>query len=121
MSIEALIAQAAELAVKHLVPSAAGGVAKVAGDVWGWITAKTPEKKKAVVESIAADPEDEGAEDMLKGLLKGILKGNPALEEELAALLKDAPPAGTSQTVTLTGDNGKVGQISGNNSKITID
>ncbi|MGC9449792.1 hypothetical protein [Cereibacter johrii] len=120
MSIEALAAQAADLAVKHLVPSAAKGVGKVAGDVWAWITRKAPKDEAPTLAKIEEAPEKASSRTKLLGLLQEMLEENPDLSSELEAMLKEAPEGSVTQTMTVEGDTNKSAQVAGHNNTTTI-
>lgn len=120
MSIEDLTAQAADLAVKHLVPSAAKGVGKVAGDIWAWITRKAPAEEKPTLDKIAEAPGQKSSRTKLIGVLEELLEKTPELAGELEALLKQAPEGSVTLTMTQKGDNNKAVQAAGNNNNVNI-
>lgn len=120
MSIETLAAQAADLAVKHLVPAAAKGVGKVAGDVWAWITRKAPKDEAPTLAKIEEAPGKGSSKTKLVGLLQEMLEENPDLAEELEALLKEAATGSVNQTMSVDGDNNKSAQVAGSNNSSSI-
>lgn len=120
MDFNALIDGAEGAVVKELVAQAVKGGVQGVGKFWGWLkskaTAKLPDAPPTVA-AIEAAPEKPSTPDKVRGLLKDLLQDDPALQAELAALLKEAG-LGTSVQQTAIGNHGPVNQIVGSGNQI---
>jgi hypothetical protein len=78
----------------------------LASKLWGRLGSKVdarPAAREAAAD-LAAQPDDADAQAALRVQLKKLLADEPDLQQELAALLKEAGAAGTTTTVTVSGD-----------------
>ena len=120
MEMEKLAAEAAVAAVKELAVSGVKGGLAVGGRLWAWIKGRAPEAENATLEAVETNPQKPSAEDKVRAVLKDLLHDDPALQEELTAIVKEAGDAGTTQTTTAVGDNNIQTPIAGNENTVNI-
>lgn len=122
------VAAAAVNALSPYLTEAGKEAAKAAGKelagqgfkLLGWLRDKLTGRGAealADLEQAPADADNQG--DVRKQLTK-LLTDNPALLDELRALLTEETPQGQSLIQTVTGDNNKVAQVSGTGNSVSI-
>lgn len=131
MSVELTSAvQVAAAAVSALSPYLTEGgkeAAKVAGKelagqggkLLGWLRGKLTGLGAGALTALEEKPESESRQGVLKLQLGELLEDNPALLDELRALLKEETPQGQSLIQTVNGDNNKVGMNFGTGNSIS--
>jgi len=123
MTVDPSVFEMAGTVVALVGPYLAGKVAEGAAAEAGkkafeWLNNKlTSAGAREVLEEIEKNPEDEINREALEVEIKKALRRNEAFREGLAELLKEA---GTTQSMTLTGDGNKGVQIA-NSSNVTVD
>ena len=126
------LAAAAVTVLSHYFPEAAKGAAgKVGEDAYAggkklvsWLREKLfPEDTKAL-DRVAADPSNADKQAALRVSLSETLAANPALQNELAALLQavsqSMPKFAASQNISQIGDGNVDAQAAGQNIRINI-
>ncbi|MEX5712360.1 hypothetical protein AB1484_29795 [Parafrankia sp. FMc6] len=98
--------------------NAAGGAWEFASRIWDRIAGRVSERPAAqeAARDVAESPDSEGARAALAWQLEKLLSGDPALMDELAALVREASAAGVVITnVTASGERSVAigGNVSG--------
>ena len=107
----------------EFVKKVGGDAAQAAGrKLVDWLSVKMPEpEEQKVMEELADAPDDGDNRELLALHLRKRLRADPALAEELAALIEEAKSAGlTEQSATVTGNDNIVTQVSGDNINISL-
>jgi len=86
-----------------------------------WFKAKLTDPADAgALAKFQANPESQGAKQMLQGAILGRLEQDAGLVQELADLLKQAGDHSVDQTMTQTGDKNVAVQISGAGNQVNL-
>ncbi|HTW28075.1 MAG TPA: hypothetical protein VME92_13170 [Acetobacteraceae bacterium] len=122
------LASAAVAALAPYFAKAGEGAAKKMGEeavdaggrLLGWMRDKLGGRAQAALDDLAADPgSEDNAADLRKQLAK-TLAANPALADELRALLPAGAAGGDTMTQTVSGPGAKAAQIKGSGNTTNI-
>ncbi|AWB07515.1 hypothetical protein A6A40_21060 (plasmid) [Azospirillum humicireducens] len=86
----------------------------------GWLRDKLTGRGAEALTALEEKPERETRKEALTIQLREVLEDNPALLDELRALLTEETPQGHSLIQTVNGDNNKVAQVSGSGNSVSI-
>jgi hypothetical protein len=111
----------------YFLEAAKGAAGKVGEDAYqggkklvSWLREKlSPDETKAL-DRVATDPSNIDKQTALRVSLSEALAANPALQNELAALLQSMPKFAASQSINQVGDGNVGAQAAGQNIRIDI-
>ena len=119
-----LAAQAAAIAALYLGETGKAVAKKVGEELGGkllpWLRQKLTGRAKEALDDLAKNPGAEDNQADLRKQLTKLLESDPALLDELRALLPPAPGGETTIQTQNVGDHGRAIQNNGNNNNNSI-
>jgi hypothetical protein len=122
-----LAAAAVTMLSPYLLEAGKGAAGKVGEDTYeggkklvSWLRGKLSSEDTKALERVAADPANADKQAALRVSLSETLAANPALQNELAALLQAMPKFAASQNINQVGDGNVGAQAAGQDIQINI-
>ena len=127
MPIEPITAAAVALVAPYLVKmgeAAAGKVGQAsveaAGKLLGWMRAKLSGRAREALDDLEKSPDNADNQADLRKQLAKALEADPALAEELRALIPPEAMAAGAMTQNVSGAGAKAAQVRGSGNRTTI-